>query len=205
MTYSGQGVNKKGVKAEDHTIIYTDRPIRRSGEKDKGLTRKAIRVKPAGSRHKLDEASRLNYAKLYTVEYNVKVWFIGKIHEDSEWQLSADYNQVHPPMPARGTRPVETPDYVYEYTGGGTGGVGSYQANYSHTQPSSGYQQGTTMYAAPNYATTTTPYSDAQVASYPATSSHSYVSSVPAVGTYYNSVQEEDQPSSAYDREPLYD
>ncbi|KAG4432907.1 hypothetical protein IFR05_011600 [Cadophora sp. M221] len=77
-TYSRQGVTKKGIIAEDHTIIYSEK--------------KAIH------RHKLDERSRLNYAKHYTVEYNVKVCLIGKVDKTSEWQLNADYNAMHPPL-----------------------------------------------------------------------------------------------------------
>jgi hypothetical protein len=74
MTYSGQGVNKKGVHAKHHAIIYSGKkPIAIRGEKEKGLTMKSIRVTPDNPRHKLDDASRLNYAKNYTVEYNVKV------------------------------------------------------------------------------------------------------------------------------------
>ena len=73
MTYSGQGVKKRGVHASHHTIIYTDKPIISKGEKEKGLTKKPIKIIPSSPRHKLDRYSRLNYAKTYTVEYNVKV------------------------------------------------------------------------------------------------------------------------------------
>jgi hypothetical protein len=74
MTYSGQGVNKSGVHAKHHAIIYSGKkPIALKGEKDKGLRMRSIKVTPDNPRHKLDDASRLNYAKCYTVEYNVKV------------------------------------------------------------------------------------------------------------------------------------
>ena len=74
MTYSGQGVNKNGVHANHHAIIYSGKkPIAFRGEKEKGLTMRSIKVTPDNPRHKLDDASRLNYAKNYTVEYNVKV------------------------------------------------------------------------------------------------------------------------------------
>jgi hypothetical protein len=48
--------------------------------------------------YKLDRASRLNYAKVYTIEYNVKVKFIGKIHPDSSPKVVANYNELHPPI-----------------------------------------------------------------------------------------------------------
>lgn len=118
MTYGGQGVKKRGVKAKHHTIIHTGKPVALKGEKEKGLTKKPIRVEPAGPRHKLDDASRLNYAKTYTVEYNVKVWFIGKIHTKSEWQLVTDYNRTHPPLKARGPPPEDEPDDVATQPGG---------------------------------------------------------------------------------------
>jgi len=58
-------------------------------------------MNPIDSRQKLDPTARLNYAKVYTVEYNVKVWFIGEIHPRSEPQLAMDFNRVHPPLPVR--------------------------------------------------------------------------------------------------------
>ena len=74
MTYQGQGVLKKGVKAEHHAVIHsTEKVVIFKGEKERGMVKKSIRVNPYGIRHKLDQASRLNYAKQYTVEYNVKV------------------------------------------------------------------------------------------------------------------------------------
>jgi hypothetical protein len=69
------------------------------------LHRRSIRATIDSARHKLDDASRLNYAKQYTIEYNVKVWFIGKISSDSEWQLRTDYNKVQPPLEIKGYRP----------------------------------------------------------------------------------------------------
>lgn len=41
-------------------------------------------------REKLDEASRINYAKVYTVEYNVKVLFIGKVDPDHKHRILGD-------------------------------------------------------------------------------------------------------------------
>ncbi len=35
-------------------------------------------------KEKLAKESRLNYKKPYTIEHNIKVCFIGKIHKDSE-------------------------------------------------------------------------------------------------------------------------
>jgi len=99
MTYSGQGTTKKGVHADDHAIIYTSRPTLLRGEMP--LSKQPIKVKPDTIEHKLDPASRLNYAKVYTIEHNVKVWCIGRIHRDDEWKLISAYNNDHPPIKQR--------------------------------------------------------------------------------------------------------
>jgi hypothetical protein len=54
------------------------------------LFKKPIKVEPLSSRDKLANESRVNYSKLYTVEHNVKVCFIGKIHDDSYQTFFAD-------------------------------------------------------------------------------------------------------------------
>jgi hypothetical protein len=114
MTYGGQGVKKRGVHAEHHAIIYTEKAVAARGEKDRGLMKKPIKVIPSSPRHKLDNFSRLNYAKTYTVEYNVKVWFIGKVEKGSEWQLKTDYNRIHPPLDTRGLPPSFSEDISEE-------------------------------------------------------------------------------------------
>ncbi|KAH8751896.1 hypothetical protein BGZ57DRAFT_728116, partial [Hyaloscypha finlandica] len=112
LTYSGQGVRKRGVHAEHHAIIYSGKkPVAFRGEKEKGLEMRSIKFSPDNPRHRLDDASRLNYAKTYTVEYNVKVWFIGKVSADSEWQVRTGYNRVHPPLEIKAERPSDTGGY----------------------------------------------------------------------------------------------
>jgi hypothetical protein len=56
---------------------------------------------PDSSRHHLDVTSRINYAKVYTVEHNVKVHFIGRISPNYEQQVTTDYNSTHRPLPDR--------------------------------------------------------------------------------------------------------
>ena len=55
-------------------------------------------MEPENNSHKLDPASRVNYAKVYTVEHNVKVQFIGALTRNAQAQLIADYNSQHPPI-----------------------------------------------------------------------------------------------------------
>jgi len=69
-------------------VIYSNKEVEYPGE---NLIKKAIRVEMTTPKEKLDPASRINYAKVYTIEYNVKVFFIGKVHAKSRHQILADY------------------------------------------------------------------------------------------------------------------
>ena len=51
---------------------------------EKKLLKKAVKVTGTSSKDRLDKASRVNYSKIYTIEHNLKVCFIGQIHKDSE-------------------------------------------------------------------------------------------------------------------------
>jgi hypothetical protein len=100
LTYGGQGTLKRGVHPEHHAIIYTGKsPVILDGEQ---ITKRSIQMESNNKRHgKLDETSRINYAKLYTVEHNVKVHFIGKIAAKHEQRIVTDYNLTHRPLPDR--------------------------------------------------------------------------------------------------------
>ncbi|KFZ25454.1 hypothetical protein V502_00058 [Pseudogymnoascus sp. VKM F-4520 (FW-2644)] len=100
LTYQRQGTKKHGVKSWHHAIIYTTiasegptpPPTELDGEDV--LPNLPILVEAKSPRHELDPTSRLNYAKVYTVEHNIKVCFIGKIHKDSIAEFIAAYDRV---------------------------------------------------------------------------------------------------------------
>lgn len=91
MTYSGHGLLKKGVKAADHCIIYTGKPESLKGEE---ILNSSIQMVPHSPRTKLDKMSRLNYAKVYTVEHNVKVCFIGEVTGKHLRRLLDDHQRI---------------------------------------------------------------------------------------------------------------
>jgi hypothetical protein len=74
-------------ESDKHPKVPTARP----GE---NLIRDPIRVVPKTDRDKLHPDSRINYAKIYTVEHNVKVLFIGQIHKRSEGRFMTAFNDV---------------------------------------------------------------------------------------------------------------
>ena len=63
------------------------------------LSKRPIRIVSYSPREHLDECSRLNYAKIYTVEYNLRVCFVGTIHDKSVKYFKRDYNNTHQPLP----------------------------------------------------------------------------------------------------------
>ena len=85
---------KGGLHHAEHAVIYTGdtSPEGLPGEPVLGL--KPIQVLPKTSRDKLAPECRINYAKIYTVEHNVKVAFFGKISKDSERRFIVDFDSV---------------------------------------------------------------------------------------------------------------
>ncbi|KAL9621911.1 MAG: hypothetical protein Q9160_003732 [Pyrenula sp. 1 TL-2023] len=75
------GLSKAAIR--EHTIVYMrdTQPGRKANEI--GMTKRPIAIEPANPREKLDPMSRLNFGKIYTVEYNVKVRNIGTVCSSS--------------------------------------------------------------------------------------------------------------------------
>jgi hypothetical protein len=79
LTYERQGCNKRGVKALKHGIVYQNgkRPRMLQGEPELGF--EAVRVNLTERTEQLVKESRVNYAKLTTIEHNFPVFFIGRV------------------------------------------------------------------------------------------------------------------------------
>jgi hypothetical protein len=77
-----------GAGVQHLAAIYSNKEVISPGE---NLTKAGIRVEMFSPEEKLDPLSRINYAKVYTVEYNVKVFFIGRVHRDHQHRFLADY------------------------------------------------------------------------------------------------------------------
>jgi hypothetical protein len=59
---------------------------------ERKLSKNPIQVISKAPRDKLHPGSRINYGKIYTVEHNVKVLFIGKLAKESERTLMTDFD-----------------------------------------------------------------------------------------------------------------
>jgi hypothetical protein len=91
-TYNYQGVAKKGLSPEErqaHSIIYMDdtKPVIDSTDKDM-MSKSPIAVTAASSEQKLHYMSRINFGKVYSVEWNVKVMNVGMVHRDSMYKFA---------------------------------------------------------------------------------------------------------------------
>lgn len=92
LTYQRQATTKWGVKPDDHAIIYTGSSAPREIEGEAPLKLRSIRVLPNTPRDKLEKESRINYAKIYTVEHNVKVHFIGHVDPKFQHKFVTDFD-----------------------------------------------------------------------------------------------------------------
>lgn len=100
LTYSGQGVAKRGVKKSDHAIIYTGRiapePVQteRPQRGEAGMRPGSIRVDPDEPHIRLDPMSRICFGKVYTIEHNVKVQSIGMVNRAYMQSLLYNFRDV---------------------------------------------------------------------------------------------------------------
>lgn len=77
-TYNGRGVTKTGVNADDHAALVP------KGQDPKLLPGESLKRSPIhfileDQKLRLDPASRINFSKLHTIEYNVKVSTVGRV------------------------------------------------------------------------------------------------------------------------------
>ena len=77
-TNGDRGTAKPLIDQSEHAIIYTGDTAPRKLPEEKRLTKDPIKVVPVDG-HQLEELSRVNFAKQYPVEHNVKVLEIGQV------------------------------------------------------------------------------------------------------------------------------
>lgn len=95
MTYHGQGVGK-GVVKHKHAIVHTYKTAPREKRNERPNAsekpmRTPIRIRTDETGDVLDEMSRIDYSRVYTIEKNVKARAFGWVHEDSRKNLDYDF------------------------------------------------------------------------------------------------------------------
>lgn len=97
LTYGKQGTTKPGLHPEHHGMIYNGESAPPLLPNEKPLAIPAVRMILQSGRkvEHLDPASRVNYAKIYTVEHNVKCVIIGSIDEGYRDIIRAQHKNFH--------------------------------------------------------------------------------------------------------------
>ncbi|KAH5155166.1 hypothetical protein HBH69_109510 [Parastagonospora nodorum] len=93
-TYGGQATTKAGVAIQDHAAVVVEggEEVLHDGEAKLLNSAIFIRVENEAA-PPVDPMSRINFAKVYTLEYNVKVRNVGRIIPDSIWRMDEYFVQ----------------------------------------------------------------------------------------------------------------
>jgi hypothetical protein len=87
-TYSGQGTSKPGIAPQDHVAVVPEGGEVCYHENEAKLTKSPVYIKVEDtSTGPVSPMARLNFAKIFTVEYNVKIRPIGRLIPDSIWRM----------------------------------------------------------------------------------------------------------------------
>ena len=78
-TYSGQGAAKRGLNQKSHCMIFTGDAAPRKLPEENKMNKEPIQMVPVNQTEKLDYLSRVDLAKTFPVEHNVKVKGVGMI------------------------------------------------------------------------------------------------------------------------------
>lgn len=116
-TYGGRGTLEDGVHFEEHAIIYTssDPPLLLEAEQ---ISEKfaSVRVIPRSPREKLDKSSRVNYTKLYTIDYDIKMQVVGQIDKYHMRRFLNNVRLAHPSLSSYFSKAIIDPEG--EFLGG---------------------------------------------------------------------------------------
>jgi hypothetical protein len=92
-TYSGQATTKPGVIAQHHAAVIPQYGTVMPHWKGEYLSKHPIEVKLENPEVTIDGMSRINFAKPYTVEHNIKVKNIGRVVGESVARLESYFHE----------------------------------------------------------------------------------------------------------------
>ncbi|KAK4892805.1 hypothetical protein LTR27_008719 [Elasticomyces elasticus] len=93
-SYNSQGVDKPGVNASDHSVIYTGRTVPVAPESCASMMQPYPIWVDQDSVEKLDPMSRLDFRKPYTLHHTLRVKPFGKVNRASMVHLQTQYRNV---------------------------------------------------------------------------------------------------------------
>jgi hypothetical protein len=92
-TYSGQATTKPGVAAHQHAAVISEGGTAVPHWKGEQLSKDPIEVKLENMEVMIDGMSRINFAKPYTVEHNIRVKNIGRVVGESVARLESHFHE----------------------------------------------------------------------------------------------------------------
>lgn len=93
LTYAHHDVVKGSVRP-DHVIVYTGDYFNGRPELEISLATEPIKVIPKTPRDKLNPGSQIDCSKIYTIEHNLRVQFIGEFDPQSKGEVKAAVEAV---------------------------------------------------------------------------------------------------------------
>jgi hypothetical protein len=92
-TYDGQATTKHDAKSADHAAVINMGGTFTSHVQGENMSKEPIEVKIENNDFTIDEMSRINFAKPYTVEHNLLILKIGRVVGESVWLLDTYFAQ----------------------------------------------------------------------------------------------------------------
>lgn len=93
-TYQGQATTKPGVSVHEHAAVVQEGHTATLHPDGETLTKPPISIKLENPKiHEVDPMSRVNFGKVYTVEYNVKVCNIGRLVPESIYRMDRYFSE----------------------------------------------------------------------------------------------------------------
>ncbi|CAO2655104.1 Nn.00g101680.m01.CDS01 [Neocucurbitaria sp. VM-36] len=93
-TYQGQATTKPGVGVQDHAAVVLEGCEAQYHPNETELRKSPMFIKVENqTTGPIDPMSRINFAKVYTVEYNVKVRNVGRFISDSIWRMDEYFKE----------------------------------------------------------------------------------------------------------------
>ncbi|KAG4429881.1 hypothetical protein IFR05_014638 [Cadophora sp. M221] len=79
-TYGGQGALKSDVRSQDHAVVYSSREAEPKPLPYENITTSGFAVVLEEPGETIAPMSRIDFGKIYTVEHNLKILRVGRVH-----------------------------------------------------------------------------------------------------------------------------
>ncbi|KAI9889305.1 MAG: hypothetical protein M1814_005612 [Vezdaea aestivalis] len=103
-TYRGQGALKHGIRKQNHAMLYKQFCFEAPKDEER-MTKTPIEMIPTDPGEKWHPASRIDFGRLHTVQYNIPIRDVGMVHPDQIYLIGKYYRDTHFPRKRNSWRP----------------------------------------------------------------------------------------------------